>query len=31
MTWADLFGRAERYETTVDDVRTALEERRRDG
>jgi len=31
MTWADLFERAEAYEATVDDVRAALEERRRDG
>lgn len=28
MTWADLFERAEAYETTVDDVRRALEEHR---
>ncbi len=33
MSWADLFERAERYETTVETVREALRDRRaeRDG
>ena len=31
MTWAALFERATAYETSVESVRSALEERRRDG
>lgn len=30
MTWAELFERASEYETSVTDVRTALEARRGD-